>query len=105
VKDLADMMAAVIAARGEGVFHLGTVDASEEIKFLRSLASEFGHDASLVVTGEALPTNANMVPVKILKMFGEEFRRTESDTLAAVGRVPELAPFRIKKPSPLDSKF
>jgi dTDP-4-dehydrorhamnose reductase len=94
VTDLAGMMAAVIVAKGEGVFHLGTVDASDEIDFLRRLAREFGYDDSLVIPGDASPTNANMVPGKILRMFGNEFFRTETDTITSVGRVPELAPYR-----------
>ncbi len=94
VSDLAAMMAAVIATHGEGVFHLGTVDASDEVEFLKKLANEFGHDPSLVLAGDPMPTNANMVPGKVFTMFGEEFRRTERNTLLTVGKIPELAHLR-----------
>lgn len=90
VNDLAEMMAAVVIAGGEGIFNLGTSDASDEIDFLRRLATEFGYDGNVVVSGEPTPTNANMIPEKIYKMFGGEFYRTEADTIAKVARMPEL---------------
>ena len=94
VNDLAAMMAAIVVAGGEGIFHLGTSDASDEVDFLQRLAAEFGYDRDVVVPGEHLPTNANMVPGKIYKMFGDEFRRTESDTILQVASMPELSPYR-----------
>jgi dTDP-4-dehydrorhamnose reductase len=90
VPDLASMMAAVIAVDETGVFHLGTVDTSEEMDFLRNMASAFGHDPSLVVPGASSPTNANMVPGKILELFDKEFERRETETIATVARTPEL---------------
>ena len=90
VSDLAGMIAAVVERRGEGVFHLGTADASEEVDFLRRMARAFGYDEGLIEAGKPAPSNANMVPGKILSLCGEEFRRTEEDTIAEVLKMPEL---------------
>ena len=94
VNDLAAMMAAIVVAGGEGIFHLGTFDSSDEVDFLQRLAAEFGYDRNVVVPGEHVPTNANMVPGKIYMMFCDEFRLTESDTIAQVARMPGLSRYR-----------
>jgi len=90
VNDLAEMIAALVIAGGEGIFNLGSSDASDEVDFLRRLAIAFGYDGNAVVSGEQSPTNANMVPDKIYKMFGNEFYRTEEHAIANVARMPEL---------------
>ncbi len=94
VTHLAEMMAAVIAKEATGIFHLGTTDASDEIDFLRRLAFIFGHDPEAIIPGEDSPTNANMVPGKILQIFGRELERTEADTLSAVANMPGLAKYK-----------
>lgn len=96
VTHLAAMMAAVIANEGRGIFHLGTVDTSDEIDFLKKLAQAFGYDPSKVNSNEELPTNANMVPKRILEMFGKEFEITEAETISVVSNMPGLQQYMFK---------
>lgn len=93
VTDLAAMIAAVVETRREGVFHLGTTDASEEVDFLKRMARAFGQDEGLIEPGKPDPTNANMVPGKILSLGGE-FRRMEADTIFAALNTPELQKYK-----------
>lgn len=95
VTQLAAMMAAVIDTKCEGVFHLGSIEPSDEVDFCKRLALAFGYDPEIIVEGENSPTNAFMVPDKILQLFGAEFRFTETDAIAAVSNMQELQSYKM----------
>lgn len=94
VSDLAQMMVALAGQRIKGVCHLGTTDSSEEYEFLKRLAEEFGHPADSVKLVGEHTANMTMIPGKILQHFGDEFRKTEEDTIRNVGKVAELQKYR-----------
>lgn len=90
---LADMMAAVIHKRGEGVFHFGAVDGSEEIDFLKDLAESFGHPREQIIKGEENPCNALMIPERTLNLIGKEYEKTEADTISAIRHMIRLSQY------------
>jgi dTDP-4-dehydrorhamnose reductase len=94
VGDLAGMITDVIVRRGQGVFHLGPGDASDEMDFLGRIAEAFGYSRDQITVDAPTPTNAFMVPRKILEMFGNKWRRTETDTLKSVVNSPSLKRYR-----------
>ena len=87
---LTDMMAAVAMQRGKGVFHLGPIDSSEEITFLRSLATAFGHSEKQIVQGSINRCNAFMVPRKIFSLCGKEFKFYEKDAIENIRKMGGL---------------
>lgn len=94
IEDLADMMAALIIDRHTGIFHLGTIDESNEIEFLRKLALAFEYDSNLVQPGEEGQWIATTVPGKILELYQGRFRKSETDTIARVSRTASLQKYR-----------
>ncbi|MCB0367422.1 MAG: sugar nucleotide-binding protein [Bdellovibrionaceae bacterium] len=94
---LACMMIDTILAEGQGVFHLGPEDASEELVFLRHLAEEFGYSQHQIIEGQLTPINAFMIPGKIYEMFGDRWRFREGDTIREIVKTPELQKYRSAK--------
>lgn len=90
---MADMMAAVLQKKGEGVFHFGAIDGSEEVEFLRNLAESFGHPREQIITGGQNPCNALMIPERTLQLIGKEYEKSEDDTIFAVRHMIRLAPY------------
>lgn len=87
---LAAMMVELTLRRTQGVFHLGTVDDSEEIDFLRNLAERFGYPAEQIVASKKNICNAVMIPERVFQILGDDWRKTETDTLNAVANDPGL---------------
>jgi len=90
---MADMMAAVLLKKGEGVFHFGAIDGSEEVEFLRNLAESFGHPREQIITGKENLCNALMIPERTLQLIGKEYEKSEEDTIFAVRHMIRLAPY------------
>lgn len=84
VGDVAAMMVGVIRKSGEGLFNLGTVDYSEEIDFLRWIAVAFGYSEERVIAADQNDFKAIMLPSRILELLGDQFRKSEQDTVRAV---------------------
>ena len=59
---LCSAIANIVDRRELGTFHLGPVDSSEEIEFLRSLATAFGHSDSGITAGEQRDVNLVVIP-------------------------------------------
>ena len=93
VGDLATMMVEIMLKRGQGLFNLGTSDASEEIDFYKEMAQLFGYSEAQVVEGELNCFKAIMVPSRVFEVLGSQYKRTEAQTLAAVRAQPELKTF------------
>lgn len=91
---LARMMVSIARHSGQGVFHLGAVDHSDEVDFLRSLALAFGYPTSLVQPGDDEPCNAVMIPQKVFDLGGDSLRCTEQDAIAALVNDPQLQRYR-----------
>lgn len=90
---MAHMMAAVLEKSGEGVFHFGAVDGSEEIDFLRDLAESFGHSKEQIVEGATNVCNALMIPERTLQLIGKDYEKTEADTIHAVRHMIRLSQY------------
>jgi dTDP-4-dehydrorhamnose reductase len=90
---MANMMAAVIEKSGEGVFHFGAMDGSEEIDFLRDLAESFGHPREQIIEGNNNVCNALMIPERTLQLIGKEYEKTEADTIHAVRHMIRLSQY------------
>ena len=90
---MADMMAAVLTKNGEGVFHFGAIDGSEEIDFLRDLAESFGHPREQVTTGGTNQCNALMIPERTLQLIGKDYERTQEETIKAVRHMIRLSSY------------
>ncbi|WP_127716957.1 NAD(P)-dependent oxidoreductase [Halobacteriovorax sp. HLS] len=90
---MADMMAAVLKMKGEGVFHFGAVDGSEEIDFLRDLAESFGYPREQVTLAGTNQCNALMIPERTLQLIGKEYEKTEADTIKAVRHMIRLSSY------------
>lgn len=85
----------VIALRREsGIFHLGAIDQSEEIDFLRKVASAFGYDSKRVIPNEsAAIQNVVTVPEQIFYLLDDAKTVTETETIQDLLRIPELEPY------------
>ncbi|PIK13699.1 sugar nucleotide-binding protein [Halobacteriovorax sp. JY17] len=90
---LANMMAAVLKKKGEGVFHFGARDGSEEIDFLRNLAESFGHPREQIIEGGSNICNALMIPERTIQLIGSEYEKSEEDTIFAVRHMIRLAQY------------
>ena len=94
VGHLAGMMIDATIAKGQGVFHLGPVDFSQELDFLRRIGTAFGYSEHLILEGKNTPINAFMVPNKILEMFGDKWRLSEEDTFTQIMNTAEFDKYR-----------
>lgn len=94
VIDLAQTMAEVVKLLAPGIFHLGTVDSNEEVVFLTKLAQEFGYDASQVIPVESKLKILTTIPDRTLKLLGNKFQKTETQTLSAIAKIPALQKYK-----------
>jgi dTDP-4-dehydrorhamnose reductase len=91
VDDLAKMIATLTVDQGaEGVFHLGASDFSDEIVFLRKLASAFGYDTEQVSEGEPLNWNAITIAERWQTRYPNAPLPTEMEAIARVRQQSEL---------------
>ena len=88
---MTNMMAAVLEKSGEGVYHFGAIDGSEEIDFLRDLAESFGHPREQVVEGTSNVCNALMIPERTLQLIGKDYEKSEAETVHAVRHMIRLS--------------
>jgi dTDP-4-dehydrorhamnose reductase len=95
VGDLATMVATLtLDDRAKGVLHLGTLDASEELLFLRRLARAFGYSENQVIAGENNPWNAFLLTGRWRQIYPEIPLPMEESTIQGVARQPELQQYR-----------
>lgn len=78
----------------EGIFHLGTADASEELFFLKKLAAAFGYNPEKVVEGSVNECNAIMLMPRFKQAFPDFIIPKEADTILKVSLQPELQIFK-----------
>ncbi len=90
---MTDMMAAVLLKKGDGVFHFGAQDGSEEIDFLRNLAESFGHPREQIIEGVNRPCNALMIPDRTIELIGSQYEKSEEETIFAVRHMIRLAQY------------
>lgn len=95
VGDLAAQIALLASQEAaEGVFHLGTRDASDEVDFLRLLAGAFGYGMERVEEAGVMDCNAEMLLDRLPALFPAYRLPSECDTIARVAAQPELSDLR-----------
>ena len=94
VADLVSMIIQVMDARLQGVIHLGTIDQSEEVDFLRKIAKHYGYNPHKVEPVKSTPKYLTMIPKTIYEVFGEHLARTEADTLEYIAKIPEFQKYK-----------
>ena len=52
-----------------GIYHLGTLDSSEEFSFLKNLCSRFDFNDSLIISGKKKDTNINVISSKFYNEY------------------------------------
>ena len=85
-----DGIAKILVHPLSGVIHFGTVDASDELTFLRKVATNFGYSPELVIAGTERKINLVAHPERIQRELGLEFLVTEQDTLDGLTRLEGL---------------
>lgn len=88
--DLIDITIELIEDRIKGIIHLGTIDSSDEIEFLKAVAHQFGYSPSLIKSGIQRQVNLNAQPGKILDLYGTRFRFSEERTLKGLLKIEGL---------------
>lgn len=90
----AEIVAGLISKRSNGVAHVGTSDSSEELDFLKRLATAFGYSPTNIQPGVERAVNLAVIPQLGLHRYGP---LTEADTLAQLVASKHLAPYRRSK--------
>ncbi len=94
INALTGMMGDIIMMNGQGVFHLGTFDHSEEINFLKQIAINFGYPASRIVEGDYNPFNLVTVPDKLYHYFNDKWKISETYTHQCILNTKELQKYK-----------
>ena len=74
-----------------GIFHLGTVDQSEEIDFLQAVAKTFGYAESGVQADGERKVNLSLSGDRLHQATANQWCQTEAQTLAALVQEPHLS--------------
>lgn len=94
VGDLASMIAQLLAKEEtNGIWHLGTIDQSEEFHFCQRLAKLFGYEEKSISPGKEENFSLVVRPQKFLETFPQIPLPTEEDSLQKVRQQPELQLF------------
>ena len=86
----------VLLPSARGFMHLGTVDASEEVDFLRRVAIAFGWSPGLVLPGAPKSCHIALDCAATHALTGGRWRRTEAETIQGLLGEPGLSPLLSK---------
>jgi dTDP-4-dehydrorhamnose reductase len=93
VGHLSKMITKAISEFEHGIFHMSATTSSDEVVFLKSLAKAFGYSEELVVGDKEIKWNMTIVPQKIFEKYGDEYRFSEKDTIAALANCSVLSKY------------
>ena len=97
VDDMILIVEKIIERTITGIIHIGTYDSSDEINFLRKQANLFGYRTDRIQeSGNHRNVNLNCIPSKIYKLFGNDFKFSEDNTLEKINRIKEFDKYRKK---------
>jgi len=68
-KDLAIMIVKLLLDKKNGIYHLGTLDSSEEYSFLKNLCNRFNFNDNLILSGKKKDTNINVISRKFFNEY------------------------------------
>jgi dTDP-4-dehydrorhamnose reductase len=95
VDDMILIVEKIIDKTIKGIIHIGTVDTSDEIDFLRKQAALFGYNSERIQeSGSQRNVNLNCIPSKIHELFGDDFKLYEKNTLKRINRIKEFNKYR-----------
>lgn len=95
VDDMILIVEKIIKRTIKGIIHIGTIDSSDEIDFLRKQANLFGYSSDRVQeSGNQRNVNLNCIPSKIHELFGDDFKLDEKITLEKINRIKEFDKYR-----------
>lgn len=95
VDDMILIVEKVIEMTIKGIIHIGTIDTSDEIDFLRKQATLFGYNPERIQeSGNQRNVNLNCIPSKIHELFGEDFMLYEDNTLERINSIKEFDKYR-----------
>jgi len=84
------MITELIKNQESGIFHLGTVDESDEVDFLQKLAVGFGYEEKAIKAGKKYHFHITTKPEKIYSRYGDRYKFEQKDTIASLIKSPEL---------------
>lgn len=97
VDDMTLIVKKIIEKTIKGIIHIGTIDSSDEIDFLRKQANLFGYSSDRVQeSGNQRNVNLNCIPSKIHELFGDDFKLYEKNTLERINNIKEFDKYRKK---------
>lgn len=97
VDDMTLIVEKIIEKTIKGIIHIGTIDSSDEIDFLRKQANLFGYSSDRVQeSGNQRNVNLNCIPSKIHELFGDDFKLHEKNTLERINNIKEFDKYRKK---------
>ncbi len=91
---MAEMLSILIMRSAVGIFHLGTIDQSEEIEFLGKLAKGFGYPETQLVLKPGPVKYLTVVPERIFGILGSGFKKTEEETIQKILDTPEFKQYK-----------
>lgn len=95
VDDMILIVEQIIERTVKGIIHIGTIDSSDEIDFLRKQANLFGYNSDRVLeSGNQRNVNLHCVPSKIHELFGDDFKLFEKNTLENINKIKEFDKYR-----------
>ena len=95
VDDMILIVEKIIERTIKGIIHIGTIDSSDEIDFLRKQANLFGYSSNRIQeSGNQRNVNLNCIPSKIHQLFGDDFKLDEKNTLKRINRIKEFDKYR-----------
>lgn len=94
VGHLSKMITKAVFEKESGIFHMSTIDESEEFEFLQKVAEAFGYSKDMVISGEEMKWNMSIFPKKIFEKYGDEYKFSESDTIKMLSHCPVLAKYK-----------
>ena len=95
VDDMILIVEKIIERTIKGIIHIGTIDSSDEIDFLRKQANLFGYSSDRIKeSGNQRNVNLNCIPFKIHELFGDDFKLNEKNTLERINNIKEFDKYR-----------
>lgn len=95
VDDMILIAEKIIERTIKGIIHIGTIDSSDEIDFLRKQANLFGYSSDRIQeSGNQRNVNLNCIPSKIHELFGDDFKLFEINTLDRINSIKEFDKYR-----------
>jgi dTDP-4-dehydrorhamnose reductase len=94
VGHLSKMITKAVSELESGIFHLSTLDESDQIDFLTKVANEFGYTDDQVVIDKEINWNMTITPKKIFEKYGDDYKFIEDDTIRMLGECSHLSKYK-----------